>query len=469
MGYVTQQRPLNGVVLPPYKYYYGGYTYAAGPGYEILGGSQQTYSWRTTREQSAEMEYEQMSGLELKREVNREYRDRNDTGHEFWTERDSYSWSHPSISCDATNGVHYSGFLAVGTVAVSDRPDFSYPTATKVTVDGTEGVRRTYPTRPEAGVAAALGELRQEVPHLPGILFNTVFHRAVSPRRNLRATGGQVGRTVLPYKPGGSRRDRPFKGSGEALGDEYLNYQFGLMPTANDIERVARAVLKSSKAARQMQRDSGRAVRRRANLYDTQTSVSKADEVLSLAIGSVGGSPTPAGYLATYSPAVSVVDTVRQRAWFSGAYEYHLAEGHSLLQRMDHCEQLANRLLGTRITPDVIWQLTPWSWFADWFSDAGSFMENVTALSNDDLVMKYGYVMHETHAQRAWTSRRPLRSASGTVVANELVLTHDIIRKSRTRATPYGFGVDVSGLSPRRWAILGALGLTRSTGILRND
>jgi len=460
MAYETWHRPLSGVVLPSYRYWYESSTFGSGPGFEILQGSQSTYSWRTSPQQSKQMEYEQMTGSELKREVNREYRDRNDNGHPFWTESDSWTWNHPSVAVDATNGVHYVGFLSVGTTGANDLPDFSLPTANKITLDGTEGVRRTYPTRPEAGLAQFLGELREGLPHLPGALAGIAKYRSAGmtslPKRlvNLLVGKGNLYRS---------------NNVGEIFGDEYLNIVFGLLPTSSDIQKMARMVIAGCEAARQMRRDSGRQVRRKANLYDRASSISRSDEVLSLAMGSVSGTSRPSGYLSTYSPLCSVVDLVQQRAWFSGAYEYHLAQGHSFLAKIDRYEQLANHLLGSRITPELIWELTPWSWLIDWFVDSGDFLANVSALHDDDLVLKYGYVMHETRATRTWTSRSSLRAFTGKEVAERLVLTHSYVRKERTRATPYGFGVDVESLSPQRWAILGALGLTKGPTTIRTD
>lgn len=451
MAYVTQSRPLEGTVLPPYKYYYGDYTYASAAGYRTLDGSQTTYSWRTSKEKSAENEYEQMSGTDLRKEINREYRDRNDTGHEFWTEKSTWSWSTPHITGSLSNGVVYDGLLDVA-VYGSVLPDFSLPTTSQKNVDGTEGVRRTFPTRPEAGLATFLGELRQELPHLPGALLAGLARREKHipvPKK-------------LTRNPGKAN-------AGSALGDEYLNWSFGIMPTESDLKRLAQAVLNTQKVLDQLQRDSGRAVRRRARIRSDSSTGVAPDQPISLSVGSISGTVRPAGFLNNYDPNCVVVDETASTVWFSGAYEYHLAAAHSAVGKMARYEQQANKLLGTRITPEVIWELTPWSWLIDWFSDIGSIMTNISALTGDDLVLKYGYVMHETRATRTWTSRSDIKDGQGHSVAPSLILSHSYHRKERTRATPYGFGVDVSGLSPRRWAILGALGLSRSPGKLRND
>jgi hypothetical protein len=158
----------------------------------------------------------------------------------------------------------------------------------------------------------------------------------------------------------------------------------------------------------------------------------------------------------------AIDDQVYQRVSFSGAYTYHVHEGLSFASKLERYEELANIALGARFDADVAWQLTPWSWLIDWFSDAGTFISNVNALSADSLVVKYGYVMHETRAERI----RTLRMDPKGIGPRTIWSTSIYHRKLRHRSTPYGFGLDLGSLSPRRWAILGALGLTKAPNSL---
>jgi len=217
---------------------------------------------------------------------------------------------------------------------------------------------------------------------------------------------------------------------------------------------------------RQMQRDSGRQIRRRAEL-EVQTSATELPR-------KPGGMSIPrqqdsysADFFAGTSMELRTFDTVRTESWFSGAYTYLLADGHSYVGKLEKYDQLANRLLGTRMNADTMYQITPWSWLLDWFADAGSFLSNVSALSDDSLVMKYGYVMHQVTASREYSVLG--QSAVGgdpsvftTGFPVRAVMHYRLTTKERRRATPYGFGVHLEDLSPRRWAVLTALGLTHT-------
>lgn len=161
-----------------------------------------------------------------------------------------------------------------------------------------------------------------------------------------------------------------------------------------------------------------------------------------------------------------MTDVQSTRSWFSGAYTYHLAEADTFLGKLERYEQEMNHLLGTRFTIETLWELAPWSWLTDWFVDVGSFLGNLTALSSDRLVLRYGYVMNHQVATREHSLGGLVPKGTGpTRVANSF----SIERKARRRATPYGFGLNVEQFSASRWAILGALGMTKSPRRLRGD
>jgi len=105
------------------------------------------------------------------------------------------------------------------------------------------------------------------------------------------------------------------------------------------------------------------------------------------------------------------------------------------------------------ITPEVLWNLAPWSWAADWFGNIGDVMHNVSALGRDGLVMEYGYVMNERKTDASYVCRSRL----GTY-------TRDVTTVDRRRwaaISPYGFSVSWDGLTPKQLAVVTALGLTR--------
>jgi hypothetical protein len=116
--------------------------------------------------------------------------------------------------------------------------------------------------------------------------------------------------------------------------------------------------------------------------------------------------------------------------------------------------------LGLNPTPDVLWQVTPWTWAVDWFSNAGDVISNWSAFHIDGLVMRWGYQMEHSIIRDTY-SLVGARDVSGDAqpVSDVTFITET---KVRVKATPYGFGIDLGGLSPFRLSILAALGLSRS-------
>jgi hypothetical protein len=167
----------------------------------------------------------------------------------------------------------------------------------------------------------------------------------------------------------------------------------------------------------------------------------------------MAGGPEPSGY-----EVYSVEET---KTWFSGAYSYVMPPPpQNFLERLDRWDAEANKLYGTRLTPDTVWNLAPWSWAADWFSNAGDFLANASAFSNDSLVLKYGYVMRQTESRQEANWQGYINTPSGVqlVSANEV---KGCRTKLRIRATPFGFGIDLDSLSPKQIAITAALGISR--------
>ncbi len=125
-------------------------------------------------------------------------------------------------------------------------------------------------------------------------------------------------------------------------------------------------------------------------------------------------------------------------------------------------------LISTDITPSVLWELAPWSWLVDWAIKIGDSIAANEAASSNRLLTNYAYAMEEsvvTHGTIAKNFvKRPGSSAetpsfTGSTVAWSAVTTH----KRRIRANPYGFNpVQTSITQPEQWAILGALGLSKS-------
>jgi hypothetical protein len=353
-----------------------------------------------------------------------------DMGHEFYTRKRTTRLSHPAVRIEHPgNSVSFRGPLIPdigspgiqGGVAYRDIPRL---TSNETNLYGTRAINACAPTHPSANVAAFLGELREQLPQI-------------------------IGASLL--------RDRAnfFR----SLGGEYLNVEFGWKPFISDLRKMIQAVATSSKVLAQYERDSGRIVRRRF-------SFPKMTETGESVITTPGHMPhvffTEHYSNTLYAPGVTSevhkLSLLETSYWFAGAFTYYVDKGDSAFGSMVRYEQLANRLLGTRITPDVLWELTPWSWLADWVGNLGSIISNATLLSQDGLVMRYGYLMRRTSAIDTYT---PMHADFRIGMFGHTSAQLSVIQKERARATPFGFGINADQFTGRQWAILAALGLSR--------
>jgi hypothetical protein len=288
---------------------------------------------------------------------------------------------------------------------------------------GARFIANTLPTRSPAQLASLLGESLQMLPQIPGIALlkdNSNFH--------------------------------------QSIGGEFLNYSFGIAPTVSDVKDLVNAVLKASKVIKQYHKDSGKTVRRRRSAAPLET----VEVTQNVPIPPNNGPRIEGwgdGAIATYG-SIQLTRTITTRSWFSGAYSYHLADSEGIIGKMERFEQEANRLLGSRLTPEVLWELSPWSWLADWFANVGDILTNASYLGSDGLVLRYGYLMNHVKIVQKYHMPDGV-TFNGGAKSGPIHNTLTFESKERVRATPYGFGTSLSSLSGKQWAILGALGLTR--------
>lgn len=302
-------------------------------------------------------------------------------------------------------------------------------TSSEIIQYGQRAIANCYPTAPTASLSVLLGELLSDgLPSLVGL--------------------ASLREDVKLYR---------------SLGAEYLNVEFGWKPFVKDLQKLGSALQNASRILSQYQRDSGRIVRRR---FSFPTEIRTTESSWTAPYGHI----PVYGFSEVLAPTLKgkpglITDRISQRYWFSGAFTYYLDIGDNLVSKLREYEQLGNKLLGSRITPDVLWELAPWSWLIDWKATIGTSVQVGSAFQNDGLVMKYGYLMRHTVAERTvsadvFDARTELRKLT---VTN----TYRTVRKERVKATPYGFGLSPDDFSIRQWAILAALGLTKAPKSLR--
>lgn len=235
-------------------------------------------------------------------------------------------------------------------------------------------------------------------------------------------------------------------------GHEYLNVEFGFKPLANDIAKFMATVVDCDRLIRQYERDSGRLVRRRMSFPPERSiDVSKRSDNVYVTVpsSSLLTDPSSTNQGSTYR-----IREVEVRRWFTGAFCYHIPDyNNNRYAARPHMSQ-AERLLGLELTPEVLWELAPWSWAVDWFTNLGDVISNLTSWFQDGLVLKYGYIMEHSKCSDTYVYIGQTKFWSGSSPAPVTFVTET---KQRQRATPFGFGVLLSALTDRQKAIAAAI------------
>lgn len=238
---------------------------------------------------------------------------------------------------------------------------------------------------------------------------------------------------------------------------EFLNVEFGWLPLKTEVHNFGLAVRNARTVLKQYKRDEGKLVRRRfyfpVESHSSQTLVNSAEVPHVGAYGSVGG-------YGNYSKGDTTLHTKEEtRIWFAGAFRYYIPDQNdSWSQFMEH-GNLADKLFGITLTPEVLWELAPWSWAVDYFSNAQQVLQNLQNMELYGLIMQYGYLM--TERVKTETYRWESRHEQGKISLPVPERTIEFRSKAREHANPYGFGILDRDLSPLQVAILAAAGITR--------
>lgn len=286
--------------------------------------------------------------------------------------------------------------------------EYHHPTDNEMDALGTTAIARTEPLNPAFDLSVFLGELRAE---------------------------------GLPRLPGAATREKVL--SAKSAGSEYLNVEFGWSPLVRGVQQFATVVDNHDKIIRSFQENANRVLQRS---YEwPEESESHAEDVSFGSVPASGGTWFGGGRF----------QQRRQRKWFEVEYIYYLPTGGSFNDKVRRYGAYARKLLGIDLSPEVLWNLAPWSWAADWFANTGDIMHNISALGTDGLVMRNGYVMCHTEYIVSDYGKNSLNGAGCHRVRT-------IERKKRRGATPYGFGLNWDGFSTKQLAIITALGLSKA-------
>jgi hypothetical protein len=295
---------------------------------------------------------------------------------------------------------------------------------------GAKAIALCAPTRPSVNLASALLELYRD--GLPKLIGKELW------------------------------QDRTLK----AAASEHLNAQFGVAPLLSDVSDFVRTVIDMDKKLLQFVRDNGKVVRRR---YSFPPDITVEDTVVDSNAVLYGPQQEPAifgDFNVVPKPQVVRHREVTVNRWFSGAFVYHIPQ--TIVQAIyspfaDKWQEM-RILLGTDLSANVLWQIAPWSWAVDWFTNAGDVINNADMWASDGLVMKYGYIMEHKVQRDTYTYVGSTRISSLDRVGWRPSQLQVVLEtKRRRKANPFGFGLTYDGLSAIQKSILAALAASRGS------
>jgi hypothetical protein len=209
----------------------------------------------------------------------------------------------------------------------------------------------------------------------------------------------------------------------------------------------------------QLVRENGKYIRRRATVQDDST-VTEKETVYGFPWANVFGAPV-------YSGSGRTVHTVQTRTttkvWFSGSFRYYVPDIGSSLWTA----RATAALFGALPTPELLWEVLPWSWLIDWFSNVGDVVSNASNNAVDNLTMRYSFIMkHVTTSVTAtsvvWADASSTSANRWPAAARTLQSVYQTDSKVRVGGgNPFGLDVKLESLSWHQLGILAALGLSR--------
>lgn len=319
---------------------------------------------------------------------------------------------------------------------------------------GATGINKFKPGKPLASAGQFLLELRD----LPKIPLN-LFERA----KKFRSVDGVI-KSIMGNSSGGTQAEQAksfARNASRTLSGEYLNQVFGWFPFVNDLQQMFKLQMEIDKRLLQIRQQNGKWIKRKGNLLYEKTTT---DPVWSGGLPPV--QPDNFGVNAFSGEGYGTETTVifEKRYWFSGEFRYWI--NPATIHSDEWTKKTTRALFGLSPTPSLLYQVMPWSWLIDWFSNVGDVIDNLSNPALDNLVMRNTFVMGHTKRTTKYKvvyNRYHSDALTGFTDLGAAQCSSEVLEelKARIVASPFGFGIQLPDLSGRQLSILAALGLSK--------
>lgn len=242
------------------------------------------------------------------------------------------------------------------------------------------------------------------------------------------------------------------------LGSEYLNVVFGWKPFVNDLRQMYNLWKTIDNQMAKIIRENGKGIRRKATISDVTSTTQTTTHYTVPYVQCIGNPPITTG-----STDYTVTTRTRSKEWFVGKFQYYIPDTSSSLWNA----RARAALFGALPTPELLWNVLPWTWLIDWFSNVGDCLSNMSVNAVDNLICRYSFVMRHTATETEYATHvvHPASQTSTNIWPKvDHTLTGRVFDESKLRmggGNPFGLNVQFGDLSAYQLGILGALGLSR--------
>lgn len=353
--------------------------------------------------------------------------------------------------------VLYSADAAVGTSCSITGVS---PKENEIKAIGSRLIRDSRPTKPHSQMGQWFGELRDTKSLVKPPQMPPEFYDFAKKRRFVDEV-------------------KRFRRGGSATGSAYLAGQFGWLPFVGEVIRAADATLQAEQYLTQWARDSGRIIKRSRSEVLDQGTFTFSSTYVGLGQGNgtsySGSSLTSNGVFVSHgwykglglSNLYANIETTV--AWKTSVragarFQYFAADPDGITAKARRAAQELKLLYGDPLVSlSTAWELIPWSWLADYHVDLGSLLSYQESVATDSLVARSGYQVYEKTASAVSRYTFKYYNSSWSVTGSCLNGAEAQVQH-RYPGSPYQWIGEPVDYSPRQWAILGALGLTKGPG-----
>lgn len=226
----------------------------------------------------------------------------------------------------------------------------------------------------------------------------------------------------------------------------------------NDLRKAYKTYRTLESQLAKLREENGRNITRRATLQDDKSTVTSS-LYSNIPLAFADGRPaTGSGFSIT-----TTTTSTATRVWYYSNLRYYTPD----IGSSQWTKRATAALFGVNPTPELLWEVLPWSWLIDWFTNVGDIISNASNNAVDNLVLNASYVMKttETSTEVSTYSRWP--SFRNVLIQWEAGDATYGYKKSTTYKmrqgglSPFGLGTTLGGLTAYQASILAAIGVSR--------